>query len=150
MPGPNTAWQCTVCGYVHHGAAPPESCPVCGVSCEEFKEVPEGSSSLAERPGDATKGARVVVIGAGVAGIAATETFRAAAPDSEIALISREEELPYYRLNLTRYLAGDIKFARSAACPNPRSSLSKKVIVDLQQKGAKRWVWQARRPNEIS
>ena len=109
MPGPNTAWQCTVCGYVHRGAAPPGSCPVCGVSSEEFEEVPEDSSPLAERPAHAAKSARVVVIGAGIAGIAAVETLRAAAPDSEIALISREEDLPYYRLNLTRYLAGDIK-----------------------------------------
>lgn len=25
-----TRWQCTVCGYVHDGAEPPETCPVCG------------------------------------------------------------------------------------------------------------------------
>ena len=24
MPGTNQAWRCTVCGYVHHGAEPPE------------------------------------------------------------------------------------------------------------------------------
>ncbi|MDR0838559.1 MAG: NADH peroxidase [Oscillospiraceae bacterium] len=30
-------WVCTVCGYVHEGDAPPESCPVCKVPAEKFK-----------------------------------------------------------------------------------------------------------------
>ena len=29
---------CDVCGYVHEGDAPPESCPVCGVPASEFTE----------------------------------------------------------------------------------------------------------------
>lgn len=103
------AWQCVVCGYVHHGNEPPESCPVCGASCEEFEPVVEDPSS-----GEATAAGetvRVVVIGAGIAGIAAVEALRAASPAAEITLVSREKELPYYRLNLTRYLAGEIKRA---------------------------------------
>ncbi len=51
---------------------------------------------------------RVVVVGAGGAGLAAVESLRKAAPHAEITLISREAELPYYRLNLTRYLAGEV------------------------------------------
>ncbi len=51
---------------------------------------------------------RVVVIGAGGAGMAAVETLRKTAPAVEIVLISQEPELPYYRLNLTRYLAGEV------------------------------------------
>jgi nitrite reductase (NADH) large subunit len=54
------------------------------------------------------KGARVVVIGAGIAGLAAVESLRNAAPATEVVLISQEDELPYYRLNLTRYLAGEV------------------------------------------
>ncbi|MDR0905518.1 MAG: NADH peroxidase [Oscillospiraceae bacterium] len=30
-------WVCTVCGYVHEGDAPPETCPVCKVPAEKFK-----------------------------------------------------------------------------------------------------------------
>ena len=51
---------------------------------------------------------RFVVIGAGGAGMAAVEALRKAAPAAEIVLISQETELPYYRLNLTRYLAGEV------------------------------------------
>ena len=36
-------WQCSVCGYVHTGEAPPEKCPVCGVGAEAFFEIgPQG------------------------------------------------------------------------------------------------------------
>ena len=33
-------WKCKVCGYVHEGNEPPESCPVCGVPSTEFEEIP--------------------------------------------------------------------------------------------------------------
>jgi nitrite reductase (NADH) large subunit len=49
-----------------------------------------------------------VIVGGGIAGVAAAEAARSASPDSEITLISLEPDLPYYRLNLTRYLAGEI------------------------------------------
>ena len=49
------------------------------------------------------------MIGAGIAGIAAVESIVAATPSAQITLISQEVELPYYRLNLTRYLAGEVK-----------------------------------------
>ena len=49
-----------------------------------------------------------MIVGAGIAGVAAAESLRTAAPEAEIALVSKESELPYYRLNLTRYLAGQI------------------------------------------
>ena len=29
-------WQCTVCGYIHVGTEPPESCPVCGADRSQF------------------------------------------------------------------------------------------------------------------
>jgi nitrite reductase (NADH) large subunit len=51
---------------------------------------------------------KVVIIGAGIAGISAAESLRTASPTAEITLLSKESELPYYRLNLTRYLAGEI------------------------------------------
>ena len=25
-----TSWKCEVCGYIHEGDAPPETCPKCG------------------------------------------------------------------------------------------------------------------------
>ena len=49
------------------------------------------------------------MVGAGIAGIAAVESLLAAAPSADVTLVSQETELPYYRLNLTRYLAGEVK-----------------------------------------
>jgi nitrite reductase (NADH) large subunit len=111
----NTNWVCSICGYVHRGSEPPAECPVCGVSRENFEPCRNNASpSPAAEPAAAAASPsvpdalRVVVIGAGGAGTAAVESLRKAAPGAEIVLISQETELPYYRLNLTRYLAGEV------------------------------------------
>lgn len=33
-------WVCGVCGYVHEGSTPPEKCPQCGASKNNFSEAP--------------------------------------------------------------------------------------------------------------
>jgi nitrite reductase (NADH) large subunit len=52
--------------------------------------------------------ANVVIVGAGIAGVSAAESLRSVSPEAGITIISKEPELPYYRLNLTRYVAGEI------------------------------------------
>ena len=96
-------WRCLVCGYVHEGPAPPDECPLCGAPASEFE-------AEADAPAVPVAPARLhlVVIGAGAAGLAAAEAARRAAPDCHITVLSREPELPYYRINLTRYLAGEV------------------------------------------
>jgi rubrerythrin len=32
-------WKCKLCGYVHTGDTPPESCKICGAGKENFEEV---------------------------------------------------------------------------------------------------------------
>lgn len=32
-------WRCTICGYVHEGPAPPETCPVCGADRSAFEPL---------------------------------------------------------------------------------------------------------------
>ena len=32
-------WKCTVCGYIHEGDEPPETCPVCGADRSQFVEI---------------------------------------------------------------------------------------------------------------
>ena len=114
MPDMYAAWRCSVCGYVHRGSEPPANCPACGVSREHFEPLPDDKppagklGPAATASSSAGAATRVVVIGAGSAGLAAVESLRQAAPAAEIVLISQETELPYYRLNLTRYLAGEI------------------------------------------
>lgn len=33
-------WRCLICGYVHEGPEPPQTCPECGVGPEDFEELP--------------------------------------------------------------------------------------------------------------
>ena len=49
-----------------------------------------------------------IIIGGGIAGVSAAEAIREVDKTGKIILICKEAELPYYRMNLTRYLAGDI------------------------------------------
>lgn len=49
-----------------------------------------------------------VIIGGGIAGVSAAEAIREVDTTGKVILICNEAELPYYRMNLTRYLAGDI------------------------------------------
>ena len=37
-------WECTVCGYIHTGDAPPDECPVCSADKSMFVEVFEEES----------------------------------------------------------------------------------------------------------
>ena len=53
----------------------------------------------------------MVIVGAGIAGLSAAEAARKQAPRAELTLLSREAHLPYYRLNLTRFLAGEVSEA---------------------------------------
>lgn len=117
--GKVTAWRCMVCGYIHEGDAPPERCPLCGVGPEEFEPVrpspaaPEPAPALAaeapfQPPPSGKPAPRIVIVGGGVAGVAALEALREAAPDANLTLVARERGLPYHRLNLTRLLAGEI------------------------------------------
>jgi len=39
-------WKCTVCGYVHEGAEPPASCPVCGADRSRFIPLEEEKVNL--------------------------------------------------------------------------------------------------------
>ena len=39
-------WKCTVCGYLHEGPEPPESCPRCGADASEFIPLAEEKLNL--------------------------------------------------------------------------------------------------------
>ena len=97
-------WRCLNCNYVHQGSEPPDTCPVCAASSDRFQALGDAQVDLG---GEGTVG-DVLVLGAGIAGLSAVEALRTAAPNARITLVSKETELPYYRLNLTRLLAGEI------------------------------------------
>ncbi len=98
------AWRCLVCSYTHQGDCPPDDCPVCGASADQFEGMEVKDAPVETHPNQDT----IVIIGAGISGISAAEAARKAAPKAKILVISREKELPYYRLNLTRFLAGEL------------------------------------------
>ncbi len=98
-------WRCMVCSHKHYGETPPENCPVCGVNSEKFESI---SDTLATADNDIKS--KIIIAGAGISGLTAAEQARMTSPSSEIILISKEKKLPYYRLNLTRYLAGEVTY----------------------------------------
>jgi len=86
---------------------------VCGVGPDQFEPVSRSGLSVAPHEMSGT----IVIIGGGIAGLSAAEAARAAAPRASIILLTKEQELPYYRLNLTRYLAGEIEVCALAVHP---------------------------------
>ncbi|HSN94249.1 MAG TPA: FAD-dependent oxidoreductase [Anaerolineaceae bacterium] len=69
-----------------------------------------------------------IIIGGGIAGVSAAEAIREVDKAGRITLICKEAELPYYRMNLTRYLAGDINVS---ALPLHPDEWYKKQSVEL-------------------
>ncbi|HDP34802.1 MAG TPA: pyridine nucleotide-disulfide oxidoreductase, partial [Candidatus Hydrogenedentes bacterium] len=99
-------WRCVICGYEHDGDSPCKSCPLCGASRNDFEPVePTAPSDIA---GQELNSRKIVIIGGGIAGVSAAEHARLTAPHADIVLYAKEPEPPYYRLNLTRYLAGEV------------------------------------------
>jgi len=101
---PTNQWRCLNCSYVHFGTEPPGECPVCGAHADRFGP----HQDEAARPSTTGAGPRVIVVGAGVAGVSAAEAVRQSSPGAQITLVSKDEGLPLYRLNLTRALAGEV------------------------------------------
>lgn len=97
-------WQCGVCDYLYRAEAPPVACPVCSATGNLF--LPLHTTDAPAVKADIVL--RIVVLGGGIAGLTAAAEARRQSPSSVITLVSREQSLPYYRLNLTRFLAGDI------------------------------------------
>jgi nitrite reductase (NADH) large subunit len=129
-PAMTRKYRCTVCGYVHEGDGPPEQCPVCGVGAELFEleedvAAPATSGPLvAVTPTPAQAG--WVVLGGGIAALAAVTAARAADAQQRIVLVHREPELPYDRLSLTRLLAGEV--GRDALLIHPAAWFAERRI----------------------
>jgi nitrite reductase (NADH) large subunit len=121
-----STWRCINCDHVHDGAAPPHNCPVCGVGPDQFEPLAQQSPTGANQ---AMTGS-IVIIGGGIAGLSAAEAARGASSEASVTLVCLEEELPYYRLNLTRYLAGEISAADLPI--HPQSWYAEKRITVLK------------------
>jgi nitrite reductase (NADH) large subunit len=73
-----------------------------------------------------------VILGGGIAGVSAAEAAREASPDARITLIHSEPELPYSRLNLTRYLAGSIARDTLVIQPGPWFEARKICLIHAE------------------
>lgn len=104
LPTPPKQWRCIVCGYVHEGDAPPDTCPVCNAGADQFELAPD-EPAVEPAQGEPL---RIVVVGGGVAAVSAAEAARKTSPWAEVVILSAEDHLPYYRINLSRYLAAEI------------------------------------------
>ncbi|NOY14551.1 MAG: FAD-dependent oxidoreductase [Deltaproteobacteria bacterium] len=97
-------WRCTICDHIHNGSEPPPRCIVCGAASDLFVALAEEPS-----PQEASGGSRkILILGGGIAGLTAAEEARKRLADAEITLLCKEACAPYYRLNLTRFLAGEV------------------------------------------
>lgn len=99
-----TSWKCLVCNHIHQGDSPPDTCPVCGAGSKKFEPLSQSEESAKQ----AGAKQRIVIVGAGIAGVSSAEAVRNESSSADIVLISKEKDLPYYRLNLTRLMAGEI------------------------------------------
>lgn len=57
---------------------------------------------------DSDLSTQYLIIGGGIAGVSAAEAIRGLDATASITIISAEHDLPYFRMSLTRYLAGEV------------------------------------------
>lgn len=93
-PKPSTEkrWKCVVCGEEFDGPKPPDICPACGASSDQFIQV---SQDVVAFSADIKE--KFVIIGNGAAGYYAADSIRKRNKQCEIEIISDEPYLTYYR-----------------------------------------------------
>lgn len=108
---------CLICGYIHTGDTPPANCPVCDAPAENFELLEETAAAGEVKSEDiqSDKNAiidetvgKILILGGGIAALSTAEGLRELSESVEITIVTNEERLPYYRLNLTKYLAGEV------------------------------------------
>jgi len=97
-------WKCIVCGEEFDGARPPEICPACGASADQFIEVSEDVISFSS-----DKKEKFLIIGNGAAGYYAADAIRKRNKECEITIVSNEPQLTYYRPSISDGISEDLK-----------------------------------------
>jgi len=96
------SWICVVCGDVFEGEVPPDICPTCGASQDQFEEYFDEENIVKSE-----NKFKIIIIGNGIAGLAAAKSIRKRNKIAEILIIGDEKELTYNRPMLSDYLADD-------------------------------------------
>ncbi|MGE5416596.1 MAG: FAD-dependent oxidoreductase [Acidobacteriota bacterium] len=102
QPANKTQWKCMVCGQVFQGEEPPDVCPACGVTSDNFDKV------LMEDEFIQDCGETFVIVGAGIAGLSAAEAIRKRNRTAQVKLLTVEPHLTYYRPALSDYLSEEL------------------------------------------
>lgn len=95
-------WYCVVCGDVFDGERPPEICPTCGASHEQFEEYEEETIEFQSE--DALD---ILIIGNGLAGLSAAKEARVRNKKATIKIITNEDHITYNRPMLIDYVLED-------------------------------------------
>jgi NAD(P)H-nitrite reductase large subunit/rubredoxin len=94
-------WRCKICGYIGEGDSPPEICPVCGTTAEDFVVLED--IFLPSQSKRTLK--KFIIIGGGPAGIEAAKTIRSHNKAAKIWLFSEESHLFYSRIHLSTFIS---------------------------------------------
>ncbi len=97
-------WKCVVCGEEFDGAKPPEICPACGASADQFIQVSQNVVTFST-----DKKEKFLIIGNGAAGYYAADAIRKRNKQCDIEIISDEPYLTYYRPSISDGISEDLK-----------------------------------------
>jgi flavorubredoxin/NADPH-dependent 2,4-dienoyl-CoA reductase/sulfur reductase-like enzyme len=89
-------WKCVVCGEEFDGPKPPDICPACGASSDQFIEVSQKVVTFSS-----DKKEKFLIIGNGAAGYYSADTIRKRNKNCVIDIISNEPYLTYYRPSIS-------------------------------------------------
>ncbi len=124
-------WQCTVCGYIHKGGSPPQSCPSCGAPFTAFERCeadPKARFRDVEMVDERPSGYRYVIVGNSAAGRSATRAIQALHADGEITIVS-EETAPFYMRPLLPDFIGGMEQDRVFGVGSDESDSGLTVIL---------------------
>jgi len=103
-PSSGKRWKCVVCGEEFDGARPPEICPACGATADQFIEV-----SVEVITFNSETKEKFLIIGNGASGYYAADAIRKRNKLCEIEMISNESQLTYYRPSISDGLSEELK-----------------------------------------
>lgn len=95
-------WICIVCGDVFEGDRPPELCPTCGASYEQFEVYLEEEVTY-----QSDETLDIVIIGNGLAGLTAAKEARLRNKRANITIYTEEKHPTYNRPMLIDYVLDD-------------------------------------------
>lgn len=93
-------WRCIICGEVYEGVEPPEICPACGATSEQFEVYQEEKVAYQSETKE-----NIVIIGNNAAGTAAAEAIRQRNDAASVLVIDKDPSQAYYRPILSDYIS---------------------------------------------